>query len=106
MTLIVLLILEALSFTWLTLICAKVIPFSVWQLYVSTVVGASLTFSLAPLFFEYTVELTYPAPEILVGGFLTCFNNLVAGAFLAIFFIHDIGTVWMNYVLVASALGN
>lgn len=103
-TLVVLLVLETLSWTWLAMICDKIIPFSTWQLYAATVCGTSFTFSLAPLFFEYSSELAYPVPEGLVGGFLTCFNNLIGGIFLAIFFIPNIGTTWMNYVLVASAV--
>mgnify|MGYP002044711626 FL=1 len=81
-------------------------PFSLWQLYVSSVSGASFAFTLAPLFFEYTAELAYPVPEGVVGGFLTCFNNLIGMIFLSIFFIP--GTqkepFWMNIVLLVSAI--
>ena len=77
-----------------------------WQLYVSSVSGASFAFTLAPLFFEYTAELAYPVPEGVVGGFLTCFNNLIGMIFLSIFFIP--GTqkepFWMNIVLLVSAI--
>ena len=76
-----------------------------WQLYASTIAGSSFCFTLAPLFFEYTAELAYPVPEGLIGGFLTCGNNVVGGLFLSAFFIHGIGTIWMNYVIVASAIG-
>ena len=102
---ILLLALEAIFFTWLTLICGQVIEFHYWQLYLTSVAGASFAFSLAPLFFEYTVELTYPIPEGLVGGFLTCFYNFVGIGFLCAFFIPNIGQLWMNYTLVAAALG-
>ena len=82
------------------------LPFSLWQLYVSSVSGASFAFTLAPLFFEYTAELAYPVPEGVVGGFLTCFNNLIGMIFLSIFFIP--GTqkepFWMNIVLLVSAI--
>ena len=81
-------------------------PFSLWQLYVSSVSGASFAFTLAPLFFEYTAELAYPVPEGVVGGFLTCFNNVIGMIFLSIFFIP--GTqkepFWMNIVLLVSAI--
>lgn len=75
-------------------------------MYASTVLGTSFTFSLAPLFFEYTAELAYPVPEGLVGGYLTCFNNFIGGIFLAFFFIPgvDDDVSWMNYTLVASAI--
>ena len=103
--LVVLLVLEGLSFTWLILLCDRVLPLKMWQLYASAIAGTSFCFTLAPLFFEYTAELAYPVPEGLIGGFLTCGNNVVAGLFLSAFFIHGIGTIWMNYVIVASAIG-
>ena len=80
--------------------------FSLWQLYASSVSGSSFAFTLAPLFFEYTAELAYPVPEGVVGGFLTCFNNVIGMIFLSIFFIP--GTqkepFWMNIVLLVSAI--
>ena len=104
-TLIILLMLEALSFFWLTLIISQVIAYSSWQLWVSSVAGSAFTFSLAPLFFEYTVELTYPAPEGLVGGLLAGFYNLVGTIFLSLFFAQNIGHLWVNYALVIAAIG-
>ena len=74
-------------------------------MYVSTIAGSSFGFALAPLFFEYTAELAYPIDEGLLGGFLTCFNNFFGGIFLALFFVPNIGTAWMNYVLVGAAAG-
>ena len=79
--------------------------FRKWQLYVATIGGSSLTFTLAPLFFEYTAELAYPVDEGLLGGFLTCFNNVTGGIFLCLFFIPNIGTTWMNYALLGSSIG-
>ena len=79
--------------------------FRKWQLYIATIGGSSLTFTLAPLFFEYTAELAYPVDEGLLGGFLTCFNNVTGGIFLCLFFIPNIGTTWMNYALLGSSIG-
>ena len=104
LTLITLLLIEAIFFTWMTLILAKAIPFYLWQLYVSSVVGSVCTFSLVPLFFEYTVELTYPTPEGLVGGFLACFYNFVGTIFLCMFFFHNIGYLWINVLLICGAV--
>ena len=67
--------------------------------------GSAFTFSLAPLFFEYTVELTYPAPEGLVGGLLAGFYNLIGTIFLSLFFAQNIGHLWVNYALVIAAIG-
>ena len=51
-----------------------------------------------------TVEVTYPVHESIVGGFLTAFYNLVGILFLLVFFIPNIGYVWLNYVLVGSTV--
>ena len=74
-------------------------------MYASVTGGIVFSFCLAPLFFEYTVELAYPVSEGLVGGFLCCFNNFIGTVFLALFFIPNLGTIWMNYVQVFGAVG-
>lgn len=56
------------------------------------------------MFFEYAVELGYPVSEIMVGSLLTFFNTLIGGMILFLFFIPNIGTVWMNYALVLGAV--
>ena len=73
-------------------------------MYASVTGGIVFSFCLAPLFFEYTVELAYPVSEGLVGGFLCCFNNFIGTVFLALFFIPNLGTIWMNYVQVFGAI--
>ena len=78
--------------------------FSLWQLYASTIAGCSFGYALIPLFFEYTAELAYPIDEGLLGGFLTCFNNVFGCIFLFLFFIPMESMAWMNYCLVASSL--
>jgi len=46
--------------------------------------------------------MAYPVNESLVGGFMTGVYNFVGILFLFIFFIPNIGFVWINYVLVGS----
>ena len=75
-----------------------------WQLYVSTIAGCSFGFAVSPLFFEYTAELAYPIDEALLGGFLTCFNNVCGCIFLFLFFIPTKSMAWMNYCLVGSSI--
>ena len=74
----------------------------------ASIVGSSFSFTLAPLFFEYTAELAYPVPEGVVGGFLTCFNNFIGCIFLSIFFIpgtqNEKDIFWINIVLLMSAV--
>ena len=76
---------------WMCLLCLRAIPFSLAQLYVSTVLASALTYSCGPIFFEFTVELVYPVPEGVVGGFLTCVYNTVGMIFLFVFYIPGIG---------------
>ena len=74
-------------------------------MYASVTGGIVFSFCLAPLFFEFTAELAYPVPEGLVGGFLTCFNNFIGAVFLSLFWVPNIGTIWMNYIQIFGAVG-
>ena len=88
-------------------------------MYLSVILSSSISFSCIPIFFEMSVEVTYPVHESIVGGFLTTFYNLVAIVFLLLFFIPkyyniiiiqtnltafvpSIGYTWINYTLVAA----
>ena len=76
------------------------------QIYISVILSTSISYSCYPIFFEMTVEVTYPVHESIVGGFLTGFYNLVGICFLLIFLVPNIGYVWINYALVgATAVG-
>ena len=98
-TLLVLISLASLGFIWLLLICLQVVAHSEVFIYIAVIASASVSFACYPIFFEMTVEITYPVHESIVGGFLTGFYNLVAIVFLLIFFIPNIGYLWINYVL-------
>ena len=76
---------------WMCLLCLRVIPFSIGQLYVSTILASSLTYSASPIFFEFCVEIVYPVPEGIVGGFLTCVYNTFGMIFLFLFYIPQLG---------------
>ena len=121
-TLIILISLATAGFVWLMLMCLQIIPVSLGkcfhslpsfrqhifavQIYISVILSASISFSCYPIFFEMTVEVTYPVHESIVGGFLTGFYNLVGIVFLLLFLVPNIGYVWINYVLVgATAVG-
>jgi len=68
------------------------------------IAATSLNFACCPLFFELSVEIAYPVAESLVAGFLTATYNLVGIVFLFLFFIPNIGSIWINYVLVGSVV--
>eukprot|EP00092_Neocalanus_flemingeri_P013308 GFUD01014343.1.p1 GENE.GFUD01014343.1~~GFUD01014343.1.p1 ORF type:complete len:513 (-),score=93.41 GFUD01014343.1:87-1625(-) len=90
------------AFVWLMLMCLQVVPHSLTSLYTAVILATSINFSCIPLFFEMTVEIAYPVNEGLVGGFLTAFYNFTGIIFFFLFFIPNIGYVWINYLLVAS----
>ena len=77
-TLMFILLLSTGAYVWLTLIVLKAIPFSLVQLYISTICGGACITAIMTLFFEYTVEMAYPVPEGIVGGLLTGGNNVVS----------------------------
>ena len=89
-------------YVWLTLIILKVLTFNWIQLYVSTIGGGSSVSVLMPLYFEYTAEIAYPVSEGVIGGVLSLGYNVSGIIFFSLFFIKNIGTVWMNYMVCAS----
>ena len=84
---------------WMCLLCLRVIPFSIWQLYVSTILASSLTYSASPIFFEFCVEIVYPVPEGIVGGFLTCVYNTFGMIFLFLFYIPQLGKFFQKKII-------
>jgi len=103
-TLLLLLILSTGGFICLLLICLKIVPHSITSLFIVVILATSLNYSCTPIFFEMCVEIAFPVNEGLVGGFMTTANNLMALIFLFIFFIPDIGFIWIDYVLVGATL--
>jgi len=102
LTLLILLSASTCLFTWLMLMCIGVLHYDLLLLYIVIPLATSINFGCCPLFFEMTAEIAYPVNESLVGGFLTGMYNLVGIIFLFVFFIPNIGSVWMNYALVGS----
>ncbi len=100
MTLLLLLLLSSLCFTWLALLSFEVITYSLAQLYVATVLGVSAYYACLPLFFEFAIMIAHPTPDGLVGCYLTGVYNLVGFLFYMVLLIPDIGALWMNYALV------
>ena len=76
-TLISILVFSTLAYIWLALIVLEVLEFSYIQLFISTIIGSGCITAIMTLFFEYTVEISYPVPEAMVGGLLTLGNNVV-----------------------------
>ena len=97
----------ALCFLWFALLCAGVIPRTSWQLYASYIVGGMLLNGAIPLFFELTVECTFPIAEGASAGMIMLIDNLIQVAFLIVP-MDKVGKAWMNWsvvVVVVAAAG-
>ena len=90
----------AACFLWFALLCSGVLPYSTWQLYGSYIAGGMLLNGAIPLFFELTVECTYPVAEASSAGLIMLVDNLIQVMFLVVP-IDKVGTSWMNWLLVA-----
>ena len=58
--------------------------------------GSGCITAIMTLFFEYTVEISYPVPEAMVGGLLTMGNNLVG------WYIQEYFSDWMIMVKIGA----
>ncbi|CAC5412617.1 DIRC2 [Mytilus coruscus] len=90
------------SYVWFTLICTKIIPYSVVQIYISCIIGCIFLNGGIPLFYELSCEVSYPIAEGITGAFLTLLNNTFGVIFLLALQIPNIGTSWMNWTLLGS----
>ncbi|XP_076068004.1 solute carrier family 49 member 4 homolog isoform X2 [Oratosquilla oratoria] len=98
----ILLVMAMGSYYWFYLLQSPNITAHKWEIYTSVTIGMTSSFASVPLFFELAVEIVYPCPEVLVGGFMSATCHLVGVFFLLIFFIPNIGFKWMTYVLLGT----
>jgi len=88
----------------LALLCNGMIKFSFLQLCFTTVIASSFVFSLTPVMFEYTAELTYPIPENVTGGLLTTSYNFFGFIIFILCYIPGIGEIWVDWALFVTCL--
>lgn len=93
------------SFLWFSLLCQEIIPFSKIWLYISAVLGGCFINGSIPLFYELTIETTYPIAEGIPMAVVTTSNHLACLLFLAALMIPGIGTIWMNWCMVGICAG-
>ena len=114
-----------LSYTFLhtDIILNKVVEWELWQVYVSSSLGAAFNFACVALYFESAVLTAHPVSEVcmtgmymlyiysyifltllqgIVGGFLSTAFYSVSVVFLLIFFAPIADYIWMNYVLIVA----
>jgi len=106
LTLSIIMFFGTICWIWMCLICLQKIPFSLPQLYISTILASSLTYSASPIFFEFSVEIAYPVPEGVVGGFLTLVYNTFGMTFLFLFYVPALenNPDWIPYAIMVSTI--
>lgn len=67
----ILLVVCAVSSTWFVASVFKVFPSNLAMLIISAAITSFTMNATTPLFFELTIELTYPSPETATGSILT-----------------------------------
>ncbi|XP_072029148.1 solute carrier family 49 member 4-like [Amphiura filiformis] len=87
---------------WITLMCDNIITFNLPSVYVSLIVLAVIIRTTIPLYFEITVEGTYPVAEGITAMIMTWLNNLYGLIFLLVFLSPSIGVLWTNYSLLGA----
>ena len=97
-------ILASVGFTVFSLMCVKIIPPSLGVLYATSAIGGLCLNGAIPLFFELSVEASYPVAEGINTGFMTFSNNVYCLIFLTLPMIPGVDTKWMNWSLVGSCI--
>lgn len=92
-------------FLWFSLLCLRMINFDKGSLYKSSIFGGFFVSGTIPLFYELTVESTYPVAEGVTTGLLTIINNTFTVIFLLVLMIPGVGTVWMNWCMFGACAG-
>lgn len=108
-TLLCLLSLAAVLFTFLSLITAGIFWFSDLAMvkvavYILVLAGQSLVVASMPLSMELAMEISFPACEGVVGGWVSIWFNISTVLFLSLFSVPGLGTAWLAWVLPASCL--
>jgi len=91
-------------FLWFALLCLRIITYSKGSLYQAAIFGGFFISGTIPIFYELTIEQTYPVAEGTTTGLLTLINNIVTVLFLVVLIIPNVGTLWMNWVLFGSCV--
>ena len=95
-----------LSFSAFAVLCqcwkARLLPFSMPALYVTTILGGMFLNGTIPLFYELAMETVYPIPEGGAAGLLMLSQNALQSVFLAVPTSRIGGVMWMNWTLAGT----
>lgn len=92
-------------FLWFSLLCLRMIAYDDAALYKSSILGGFFVSGTIPLFYELTVESTYPVAEGVTTGALTIINNTFTVIFLLVLMVPKVGTEWMNWCMFGACAG-
>ncbi|XP_067649130.1 solute carrier family 49 member 4-like isoform X1 [Haliotis asinina] len=94
--------LSIVSRLWLVLLIVGILPQSTVSMYVAYGFVDLSSACVGPLFYETACDTSYPVAEGTTNVCLTTQNNIAALIFLGVLSIPGIGTVWMNWLLIAA----
>ncbi|ESN93457.1 hypothetical protein HELRODRAFT_194103 [Helobdella robusta] len=89
---------------WFILISHQYMHFSTIQLHVAAVLQGLFNNGAVPLYYELAIESTYPISEICITTVMTFVYNFIPLFFLFIFFIPNVGTLWMDWLLFGTGI--
>ncbi|BFZ22821.1 hypothetical protein BsWGS_25860 [Bradybaena similaris] len=87
----------AVSILWFTLVVFGILPFDRVSMYAAIIIAGVFLDGGGPLFFELTIEVSYPVGEGVTSGFT---QMLCAGAgicFLSVVQVESLGKEWINW---------
>lgn len=101
--LITLYVVSAGFWTYFALACMKIVPHSLWILYTVASLGSLSVNASIPLYYELSVEQTYPLSEGTVGNMLANSNNFFCMIFLFAP-LNKVGVGWINWAIVGTCV--
>ncbi|BFZ06529.1 hypothetical protein BsWGS_09568 [Bradybaena similaris] len=94
--------LATVAILWLTLVVLDIIPFDEVSIYAAVILAGVFLDGGSPLFFELTIEVSYPVGEGVTSGFSHMMCATAGTIFLIIVQIENIGTQWMNWCFLGT----
>ncbi|XP_072048091.1 solute carrier family 49 member 4 homolog [Amphiura filiformis] len=93
-------------FIWYILLATGFINFHLAMLYVCIICLFFFMNGAIPVYYEITVEASYPIAEGIITLTITWLMNVFGLVFLCVFMVPDIGASWMNYVMLGAVFSS
>ncbi|CAG5131645.1 unnamed protein product [Candidula unifasciata] len=87
----------AVSILWFTLVVFDILPFDRVSMYAAIIIGGVFLDGGGPLFFELTIEVSYPVGEGVTSGFTQMLCAAAGIVFLSVVQVESLGKEWINW---------